>query len=181
MSGEFVNQLASVLKIDRRDLVEKDVILHQMLTDLSQDSFFSKNFVFKGGTCLIKCYFGYLRFSEDIDFTWNDQSVFRGKSQGKIRSYLSGVIDKTGAIFEQIAKKRGLDFKCVKSNANYVELGGSDKTCTFKVWYDAAMLRRRKLSESPDQFCRTDVLRSEERAARRAADRHARRTRLALS
>jgi predicted nucleotidyltransferase component of viral defense system len=143
MRGEFVNELASVLKIDRRDLVEKDVILHQMLTDLSQDGFFSKNFVFKGGTCLIKCYFGYLRFSEDIDFTWKDQSVFGGRSHKKIRQYPSGVINKTGSVFEQIAKKRGLDFKCVKSNLDYVELGGSDKTCTFKIWYDSEILKRR--------------------------------------
>ena len=143
MRADFVNEVARVLKIGRRDLIEKDVILHQMLADLSQDGFFSKNFVFKGGTCLIKCYFGYVRFSEDIDFTWKDQSVFNGKSQGKIRDFLSGIIDKTGGAFEQVAKKRGLDFKCVKSNKDYVELGGSDKTCTFKIWYDSDVLKRR--------------------------------------
>jgi predicted nucleotidyltransferase component of viral defense system len=143
MRADFVNEVARVLKIGRRDLIEKDLILHQMLTDFSQDGFFSKNFVFKGGTCLIKCYFGYLRFSEDIDFTWRDQGVFNGKSQGKIREYLSGVIDKTGDVFEQIAKKRRLDFKCVKSNKEYVELGGSDKTCTFKMYYDSDVLKQR--------------------------------------
>jgi predicted nucleotidyltransferase component of viral defense system len=140
---DFVNEVARALKIGRRDLVEKDIVLHQMLTDLSHDGFFSENFVFKGGTCLIKCYFGYMRFSEDIDFTWRDQSVFNGKSQGKIREYLSGIINKTGKVFEQIAEKRGLDFKCIKSSRNYVELGGSDKTCTFKVWYDSEVLKRR--------------------------------------
>jgi len=143
MNADFINETARVLKISRRDLVEKDIILHQILIDLSQDSFFSKSFLFKGGTCLIKCYFGYLRFSEDIDFTWKDQSVFNDRSQGKIREYLSGIINRTGDVFEQIAKKRGLDFKCVKSNRDYVELGGSDKACTFKVWYDSVVLKRR--------------------------------------
>lgn len=66
---EFVNEVSRVLKIERRDLVEKDFILHQVLLDLSKDEFFHKNFLFKGGTCLIKCYLGYFRFSEDIDFT----------------------------------------------------------------------------------------------------------------
>ncbi len=135
--------MARVLKIGRRDLVEKDLILHQMLTDLSQDNFFASNFLFKGGTCLIKCYFGYVRFSEDVDFTWKNQATFKGMSRKKIRSQLSQLIDKTGELFEGIAKKRGLDFKCVKINTGYVELGGSDKTCTFKIWYDSEILKRR--------------------------------------
>ncbi len=33
---------------------------------LSNDDFFSRNFLFKGGTCLIKNYLGYFRFSEDL-------------------------------------------------------------------------------------------------------------------
>jgi len=143
MRADFVDEVARVLRIKRRDLVEKDLILHQMLTDLSQDNFFAPNFLFKGGTCLIKCYFGYLRFSEDIDFTWKQQSLFNKLSGKKIRSQLSKVIDKTGDVFEQIAKKRGLDFKCVKSNKDYVELGGGNKTCTFKIWYDSETLKRR--------------------------------------
>ena len=143
MRADFVNEVARVLKIERRDLIEKDLILHQILTDLSQDKFFADNFLFKGGTCLIKCYFGYVRFSEDIDFTWKDQSAFRKMSGKKIRSKLSKIIDKTGSVFETIAKKRGLDFKCVKNNTDYVELGGSDKTCTLKIWYDSEILGRR--------------------------------------
>jgi predicted nucleotidyltransferase component of viral defense system len=141
--ADFVNEVARVLNIKRRDLIEKDLILHQMLSDLSQDPFFAENFLFKGGTCLIKCYFGYARFSEDIDFTWKDQSAFSKMSGKKIRSQLSEIIDKTGRVFEGIAKKRGFDFKCVKSNPDYVELGGSDKTCTLKIWYDSEILGRR--------------------------------------
>lgn len=143
MRADFVNEVARVLDIKRRDLIEKDLILHQILTDLSQDSFFAPNFLFKGGTCLIKCYFGYLRFSEDIDFTWKDQAVFDKLSGKKIRSQLSKVIDRIGDVFERIARKRGLDFKCAKGNTDYVELGGSDKTCTFKIWYGSEILKRR--------------------------------------
>ena len=143
MRADFVNEVARVLKIGRRDLIEKDLILHQILTDLSQDKFFADNFLFKGGTCLIKCYFGYMRFSEDIDFTWKDQMAFKEMSGKKIRSQLTKIIDKTGSVFEAIAEKKSLDFKCVKSNTNYVELGGSDKTCTFKIWYDSEILERR--------------------------------------
>jgi predicted nucleotidyltransferase component of viral defense system len=140
--ADFVNEVARNLNIKRRDLIEKDLILHQILSDLSDDSFFAANFLFKGGTCLIKAYFGYLRFSEDIDFTWKDQSVFNGMSQKAIRAYLSKVIDKIGEGFEKIAENKGLDFKCEKSNANYIEFGGGNKTCTLKVWYRSEILNR---------------------------------------
>ena len=143
MRADFVNQVATTLAIARRDLIEKDLILHQILTDLSQDKFFASNFLFKGGTCLAKSYLGYLRFSEDIDFTWKDQAVFKGMSTNKLRAHLSNVVDKTGSAFENIATKRGLDFRCVKSNIDYVELGGSNKTCTLKMWYDSEILKRR--------------------------------------
>ncbi len=143
MRADFVNEIARILNIKRKDMIEKDLILHQILSDLSDDRFFSANFLFKGGTCLIKSYFGYLRFSEDIDFTWKDQSVFNGMSQKAIRAYLSKVIDKIGEVFEKIAEKRGMDFKCEKSNADYIEFGGGNKTCTLKIWYVSETLNRR--------------------------------------
>jgi hypothetical protein len=61
----------------------------------------------------------------------------------KIRSQLSKTVDRTGEVFEAIAKKRGLHFRCVKSNRDYVELGGNDKTCTFKIWYESEIMKRR--------------------------------------
>lgn len=143
MRIDFVNALGQKLAIQRSDLIEKDIILHQILTDLSKDDFFSKNFVFKGGTCLIKCYYGYKRFSEDIDFTWKNQRVFKGQSQNQTRGYLSGVIDTIGKTFESIAKRRGLEFECAKSDRHFVELGGSNKLCTFKIWYDSDVLGRK--------------------------------------
>jgi len=143
MRGEFVNEVGRIQRIKRTDLIEKDLILHQILLDLSKDEFFSGNFLFKGGTCLIKCYLGYFRFSEDIDFTWKHQEVFRRRSQKEIRSYLSKVIDRLGDIFENIAARRGLDFKCEKHNRTYVELGGGNKTCTLKIWYRSEILDRR--------------------------------------
>ncbi|MHB8602324.1 MAG: nucleotidyl transferase AbiEii/AbiGii toxin family protein [Nitrosotalea sp.] len=140
---DFIERISSDLKILRKDMIEKDLLLHRILLDLSKDKFFSKNFIFKGGTCLAKHYLGYFRFSEDIDFTWKDQSKFNKKSGKEIGRSLSKVIDDTGKIFEEIAVKRGLDFKCIKSNKNYVELGGSNKICTFKIWYDSVILKKK--------------------------------------
>ncbi len=155
MRADFVNEVAKRLGIKRPDLVEKDLILHQILTDLSKDELFGPNFLLKGGTCLIKCYFGYLRFSEDIDFTWKDQSVFIGKSQKRVRAYLGKLINNTGRVFEKIAQKRELDFKCVKSNHDYVELGGGNKTCTLKIWYESDILKRRSFVKVTINFVET--------------------------
>lgn len=43
----------------------------------------------------------------------------------------------------EASARRCFDFRCAKRNRNYVELGGSDKTCTFKLWYDHEALGRR--------------------------------------
>lgn len=123
ISLDFVARLSSALGIERMHMVERDVILHQILTDLSNDKFFSKNFLFKGGTCLIKHRLGYFRFSEDADFTWKDQSKFRGKTAKEVRNELSPTIDAAGKNLEQIASTRKLDFKCSKNDTNYVDLG----------------------------------------------------------
>ncbi len=152
MRKDFVNEVARTQNVKRADLIEKDLILHQILTDLSKNKFFHDNFAFKGGTCLAKCYLDYFRFSEDIDFTWKNQSVFEGKSQKEVRRYLSSVINSIGEIFEEIAKARGLDFSCLKDDRNYVELTGGDKTCTFKVWYQSEVLGHKSFLKVQTNF-----------------------------
>lgn len=49
--------------------VEKDYILNWLLFGIFSHSKLNKNWIFKGGTCLKKCYFKEYRFSEDLDFT----------------------------------------------------------------------------------------------------------------
>ncbi|UCE38782.1 MAG: nucleotidyl transferase AbiEii/AbiGii toxin family protein [Thermoplasmata archaeon] len=114
--------------------------LHNILSTLSKNEFFNRNFLFKGGTCLIKSYLGYFRFSEDIDFTWQNQEIFNGMSQNSVRKYLSKQIDITGKIFEEMKEDQGFEFVMDKGNERYVELGGSNKTATFKLWYDSEIL-----------------------------------------
>lgn len=50
-------------------VVEKDYILGWLLRGISQHAEFRERWLFKGGTCLKKCYFETYRFSEDLDFT----------------------------------------------------------------------------------------------------------------
>lgn len=56
------------------NVVEKDYVLGWMLAGISQHPRTSETWLFKGGTCLKKCYFETYRFSEDLDFTLLDGS-----------------------------------------------------------------------------------------------------------
>jgi predicted nucleotidyltransferase component of viral defense system len=73
--------------IDRRELlavagnlgllpnvVEKDYVLGWLLAGIFNHPALRERWVFKGGTCLKKCYFETYRFSEDLDFTLPDES-----------------------------------------------------------------------------------------------------------
>ncbi len=53
----------------RPHVVEKDYVLGWMLAGIYAHEDLAENWVFKGGTCLKKCFFETYRFSEDLDFT----------------------------------------------------------------------------------------------------------------
>ncbi len=53
----------------RGDVIEKDYVLGWMLAAIAQQPELTDTWVFKGGTCLRKCYYETYRFSEDLDFT----------------------------------------------------------------------------------------------------------------
>jgi predicted nucleotidyltransferase component of viral defense system len=50
-------------------IIEKDYVLGWLLDGISKHKIIGKDWIFKGGTCLKKCYFETYRFSEDLDFT----------------------------------------------------------------------------------------------------------------
>ncbi|MFZ5834985.1 MAG: nucleotidyl transferase AbiEii/AbiGii toxin family protein [Pseudomonadota bacterium] len=53
-------------------VVEKDYVLGWILAGINANPAIRDTWVFKGGTCLKKCYFETYRFSEDLDFTLID-------------------------------------------------------------------------------------------------------------
>jgi hypothetical protein len=121
--------MSKKLKFDRVDLIEKDIILHQMLIVVfSIES--SKHFAFKGGTCLIKCYLGYFRFSEDLDFTWIEQELFDGKTVNGLKAEISDILDKVIALFHKVATKMHITFIADKKNTRYVQYGGNERLVT---------------------------------------------------
>ena len=55
-------------------VVEKDFALGWILAGIFANEKLADSWIFKGGTCLKKCYFETYRFSEDLDFTLTDES-----------------------------------------------------------------------------------------------------------
>lgn len=53
----------------RPDVIEKDYVLGWLLAGIANAPELAQTWIFKGGTCLRKCYYETYRFSEDLDFT----------------------------------------------------------------------------------------------------------------
>lgn len=136
---EFIKFISKKTEIDKLSFIEKDILLHSILSDLIKSKDFKENFAFKGGTCLTKCYFGYYRFSEDIDFTYIKQKDFEGKSEGQTRKIISEKINSISKEISKIAERLELDFKPDKNNRRYFEFGGGNKFTTIKLWYKSAV------------------------------------------
>lgn len=69
----------------RPDVVEKDYVLGWLLAGISAHPSLGNTWVFKGGTCLKKCYFETYRFSEDLDFTVENEAQL---DEGLLRTAL---------------------------------------------------------------------------------------------
>ena len=74
------------------DTIDKNWVLGHFLAGLFRSDWASQKLVFKGGTCLKKCYYKDYRFSEDLDFTLTDPSFI--VTDKLLRSICSGLVDK---------------------------------------------------------------------------------------
>jgi len=72
----------------RADTVEKDYVLGWLLAAIGQHPGTKGAWVFKGGTCLKKCYFETYRFSEDLDFSLLPDAAYTAEA---LRELLVGV------------------------------------------------------------------------------------------
>ncbi|ALM76274.1 nucleotidyl transferase AbiEii/AbiGii toxin family protein [Thermococcus barophilus] len=84
MNREFASFISKKTGIKSLELVERDILLHAILKRLYSDEHFIANYLFKGGTCLVKCYLGYYRFSIDLDFTFSRVEKLSRANMNKI-------------------------------------------------------------------------------------------------
>jgi len=89
------------------EIIEQDYVLSWILAGICQIEPLKTSLVFKGGTCLRKCYFGDYRFSQDLDM-----SVIRNSEY--LRASLCNHIIEACRLSEALIQKQGeaLYLKC---------------------------------------------------------------------
>ena len=130
--SEFVEFVVEKSGVRDSSLVKRDILIHRILKDVFS-SCLADNYLFKGGSCLVKCYLGYYRFSVDLDFTWRNQSTWKNLGK-KRRKELIKETGKFSSVLELTAKEIDVDFKNDVKNKNYVEFGAGSRMVTFKLW-----------------------------------------------
>jgi hypothetical protein len=92
-------RLAGELGLQPR-VVEKDYVLGWVLAGIARDEDLSRAWLFKGGTCLKKCFFETYRFSEDLDFTVTEPAQLdRDFLISRFKSLGAWLYDATGIEF----------------------------------------------------------------------------------
>lgn len=106
-------------------VVEKDYVLGWMLAGIHAHPVIGQSWVFKGGTCLKKCYFETYRFSEDLDFTVSDPAHLE-------EAFLIGVFNEIAVWVEErtgiVLPSECRQFKPYENHRN-------GKSCEGKVCY----------------------------------------------
>lgn len=87
-------------------VVEKDYALGWALAGIYAHPELASSWVFKGGTCLKKCFFETYRFSEDLDFTLQDESHLDEAFLQRVFSEISEwIYEQSGLEFPQDSQK----------------------------------------------------------------------------
>ncbi len=106
----------------REDVVEKDFVLGWVLWGIGTDPQLSQTWVFKGGTCLKKCYIETYRFSEDLDFTVVEE--------GPIEP--SEVVDAVTNMLDRVNQESGIDFALRQP---HYQLRSPGRSSEMRVYY----------------------------------------------
>lgn len=112
---------ANRLRLAER-VVEKDYVIGWLLSGIAEDADLADTWVFKGGTCLKKCYIETYRFSEDLDFTVIPSKALK---EEEIASALRRII-------EVVGRESGIDFS---ARPPYVKVQESGFFAEGRVYY----------------------------------------------
>lgn len=115
-------------------VVEKDYMLGWLLAAVNANEAFSNSWVFKGGTCLKKCYFETYRFSEDLDFTLQDETHLE-------EDFLA---QQFGTISEWVYEACGIEIPVERLVFDIYENPRGYKSCEARVYYRSYFVRSQK-------------------------------------
>ncbi len=113
-------------------VVEKDYVLGWMLAGMSAHPAIKDSWVFKGGTCLKKCFFETYRFSEDLDFTLTDDAHLND-------AFLRQTFSEVGA---WIYERTGIEFPAAKQDFDLYQNPRGTISCQGKISYRGPVATR---------------------------------------
>lgn len=129
-----LTELARELSL-RLEVVEKDYVLGWLLAGISANEALAQHWVFKGGTCLKKCYFETYRFSEDLDFTITEEAqIDEGFLLAAFRE-----------ISEWIYEESGIEIPADQIRFKITDIPGG-KYAEVRVYYVGPLQQRRNLA-----------------------------------
>ncbi|MDF3048260.1 MAG: hypothetical protein K0R73_1378 [Candidatus Midichloriaceae bacterium] len=130
-------------------VIEKDYVLGWLLAGINSHEALSNNWVFKGGTCMKKCYFETYRFSEDLDFTLKTAAHLNKK-------FLKKTFMEIG---EWIYEASGIEFAAEFMKFDIFENPRGKLSCEGRIFYrgpiaptSARQLPRIKLDLTTDEL-----------------------------
>ena len=139
--SEFITFIAEKSGIEKPDLIENDFIIHRILKEIYSSPYLAKNYLFKGGSCLVKCYVSYYRFSVDLDFTWKEHETWESLKKKELRRKLLKEVDFLGSFLEKLCIKINLEFRNDMKDDKYIEFGGGGRMVTFKLWKNSELIK----------------------------------------
>ncbi|MFQ6107889.1 MAG: nucleotidyl transferase AbiEii/AbiGii toxin family protein [Thermoplasmata archaeon] len=137
---DFFQMLNALGRPKRSDIIEKDFHIHRLLHAISEDDYLRENLAFKGGTCLIKAYLGFYRFSEDIDFTWRSDELWRSRPLSETKRLCSEEITTLAGLFRTIAEDLGMNFRGDKTMESEVRISSGGRMVLFFIGYRSEVL-----------------------------------------
>jgi predicted nucleotidyltransferase component of viral defense system len=106
-------------------VVEKDYALGWMLAGIYAHPELTDSWIFKGGTCLKKCFFETYRFSEDLDFTLTNPEHLN-------EDFLKGVFAEIG---QWVNDQSGLEIPADKQDFELLQNPRGNLSCQGKISY----------------------------------------------
>lgn len=115
-------------------VVEKDYVLGWLLAAINGNASLAGSWVFKGGTCLKKCYFETYRFSEDLDFTLKDDGHLD-------ESFLT---DRFSEISEWLYEQAGIEIPPDRLKFDIYDNPRGGRSCEGRVYYQSFFVSGKK-------------------------------------
>ena len=106
-------------------VVEKDYVLGWLLWGVANHQATAEKWLFKGGTCLKKCFFETYRFSEDLDFTLTDSAHLE-------ESFLRQFFAEVAAV---VYDRTGIEIPAESQRFDIYRNTGGHRSCQIRIPY----------------------------------------------